>query len=220
VKLTGGKLGLKRVVSRDPLEVARHWAREGARWIHVVDLDAAFGDGSSWPIVRRLLREPLRFQVSGGMKTEAQIERALAAGAERVIVGTRAVTDPDWLARAAERFRRRLWVAVDSRGSEVVAHGWTRSAGDLARLVARLDPLPFGGFLFTNVSVEGRRRGIDRRAVRRVLNLTSKPVCYSGGVSTLADVRALRRLGTFAIIVGAALYFGGFAYADAAKEAR
>jgi phosphoribosylformimino-5-aminoimidazole carboxamide ribonucleotide (ProFAR) isomerase len=138
-----------------------------------------------------------------------------------VIVGTRAVKNPEWLRDASREFRSRLWVAVDARKDRIVAHGWTRRAGvSLSEYLRRVDGWPFGGYLYTNVNVEGRLRGIDRPAVRRIVGLTDKPVIYSGGVTSLSDVRTLKRLGVRGAIVGAAIYREALPFEQALRVAR
>lgn len=221
VKLTGGRLATRRVVAQDPEALAYFWRQQGARWLHVVDLNAAFGRGSNAGVIRRLLRQAPRWQVSGGLRDERRLQAMLDAGADRVIAGTRAVLDPAWLHACARRFQKRLWVAVDAYGDEITVGGWTRpSKRTLAEFLREVDRWPFGGYLYTNVSVEGRRRGVDREAIRRMLSLTRKPVCYSGGVASAADIRLCRDEGVHAIIVGAAFYFGGLTFAEALEAAR
>lgn len=220
VKLTGGKLETRRVVAQDPEALAHFWRGQGARWLHVVDLNAAFGDGSNTAVIRKLMQNPPRWQVSGGLGDERELQTMLEAGADRVIVGTKAILDPEWLQACAKRFRKKLWVAVDSRGDQITVKGWTTSAKlTLAEYLREVDNWPFGGYLYTNVSVEGRQKGIDRQAVRRMVSLTRKPVCYSGGVTSPADIKLCRDEGVHAIIVGAAFYFGGMTFAEASEAA-
>jgi len=220
VKLTGGVRSTSWRISPDPLAVARGWLVRGASWIHLVDLDAAFGTGRNTRAMASVIRglRPGRFEVSGGVRSSAAVRAWLRRGARRVIVGTRAVKDPGWLERASREFRNKLFVAVDSRGDRIVVRGWTKEAGlRLSEYIAGVDGLGFGGYLYTDVRVEGRGRGFDRAAVRRMVGLTDKPVIYSGGVTSLADVRALKRMGAAGAIVGAAFYRGTLSFEKALK---
>jgi len=221
VKLTGGLRSTAWRISRDPVSVAEGWLARGARWIHMVDLDAAFGTGRNTAALARVVRRcDGRFEVSGGIRSSAKARAWLRRGVDRVIVGTRAVKDPAWLREASREFRSRLWVAVDSQGDRVVVHGWTRGVGlRLSEYVRQVDRWPFGGYLYTDVRVEGRRRGFDRKAVRAMLGLTDKPVLYSGGVTSLDDIRALKRMGATGAIVGASFYRGTLSFEQALKVA-
>lgn len=223
VKLTGGRPSTARRISRDVATVAERWIGCGASWIHVVDLDAAFRTGSHGRTIAMLLRRfpGTRFEVSGGIRDSAAVRSWLDRGARRVIVGTRAVRDPAWLGRAAREFRRRLFVAVDARGDRIVVHGWTRTAGlRLREYLKKVDALPFGGYLYTDVRVEGRHQGFRPGAVKTLLRLTDKPVLYSGGVRSLAELRALKRLGVSGVILGTALYRGTIDLRAALREIR
>lgn len=209
VKLTGGEKQTEWRISDDPPAVARKWAAQGAAWIHLVDLDGAFGDGDNREIMARILDAVpgLKIQVSGGMRASATIDAWLRRGAARVIAGTQAIRDQAWLREASRRFGERLWVAVDSRGDEIVVRGWTESAGlGLDAYVAQVDAAGFGGYLYTDVRVEGRHAGFDAAAVARMVGLTRKPVIYSGGISSLEDLRRLKAAGPAGAILGAALY--------------
>jgi phosphoribosylformimino-5-aminoimidazole carboxamide ribotide isomerase len=223
VKLTGGKKSTEWRISDDPVSIARRWRQQGARRIHMVDLDAAFGEGGNREAMRSILKAfpSVKLQVSGGIRSSELIETWLRRGASRVIVGTRAIEDRAWLALAAREFRSKLWVAVDSLGDRIVIRGWTRPSGiSLKEYVAHVDGWPFGGYLYTDVRVEGRHAGFDREAVRRMVELTRKPVLYSGGVSRLEDLRRLGRLGARGAVVGAALYRETFTLKQAMEAAR
>lgn len=209
VKLTGGEKKTEWKISDDPVAVAEKWVKQGAAWIHLVDLDAAFGDGDNRKMMKDILKAwpEGKIQVSGGMRSSETIAQWLKLGAARVVAGTRAIQDRDWLKGAAEEFGEKLWVAVDSRGDEIVVRGWTEKAGRvLGEYVSHVDRAGFGGYLYTDVRVEGRHEGFDEAAVSRMVGLTNKPVVYSGGISSLEDLRILKRLGARGAILGAALY--------------
>jgi phosphoribosylformimino-5-aminoimidazole carboxamide ribotide isomerase len=209
VKLTGGKKSTEWRISDDPVAIARQWVERGAKWIHLVDLDAAFGDGDNRKVMQRIVKAvpKVKLQVSGGMRTSAAVRSWVERGAARVVAGTKAIQDRAWLKEAAGEFGKKLWVAVDSRGDEIVVRGWTEKSGlILGEYVSDVDRSGFGGYLYTDVRVEGRHEGFDTQAVTRMVGLTQKPVVYSGGVSSLQDLVALKRIGVSAAILGAALY--------------
>jgi phosphoribosylformimino-5-aminoimidazole carboxamide ribotide isomerase len=213
VKLTGGEKKTEWKISDDPVSIAQQWLGQGAKWIHLVDLDAAFGDGDNRRVMRDILKAApkAKIQVSGGMRKSETIASWLERGAARVIAGTKAVQDREWLRQASKAFGKKLWVAVDSRGDEIVVRGWTEKAGlVLGEYVSDVDRAGFGGYLYTDVRVEGRHQGFDETAVARMVGLTKKPVVYSGGISSLEDLRRLSSLGVSGAILGAALYRGTF----------
>jgi len=208
VQLVGGRYQDERVRLPDPLAVAQGFCRAGFRGLHVVDLDAATGRGSNKTAVAALLqRAGLPVQVGGGVRQEAAIAELLEAGAERVVVGTRALEEPPWLERVAARFPRRLVVALDVRGREPMLRGWTESApATFEAIIPRLDPLPLAGVLITAVHQEGRLAGPDFALMREAAAATSLPLQASGGIRSLPDLRALAGLGVRAAVLGMALY--------------
>lgn len=209
VKLTGGKKSTEWRISEDPVSVARKWVEQGARWVHLVDLDAAFGEGNNRKAMKAILASVprARLQVAGGMRRSEAIRSWLKEGAGRVVAGTRAIQDRAWLRDAAAEFKKKVWVAVDARGDQIVIRGWTQRAGTiLGEYVSDVDRSAFGGYLYTDVRVEGRHEGFDEAAVQRMVALTRKPVVYSGGIRSLDDLRRLKALGVEGAIVGAALY--------------
>ncbi|HEY2954985.1 MAG TPA: HisA/HisF-related TIM barrel protein [Candidatus Eisenbacteria bacterium] len=209
VQLVGGRYEEERVRLRDPLAAALGFARAGLRRLHVVDLDAATGRGSNAAVIRALLAEPaLEVQVGGGIRSEAEIESLLGAGAAAVVVGTRAIEEPAWLERAAAAYPGRMIVAADARGRRVTTRGWSReSAEDVRDVVERLDPLPLAGVLVTAVHREGRLAGTDLELMRLVAG-RRHPLYAAGGIAGLGDLRALAALGAHAAILGMALYAG------------
>lgn len=210
VQLVGGRYDDERVRLEDPLAVARDWAARGFRRLHVVDLDAATGRGDNAAIVRALLAEPgLEIQVGGGVRDERAIEAWLAAGAARVIVGTRAVEDPDWLAVTAQRFPEKLIVAADVRGRDVLAQGWQRATGlDVFETLSCFDPLPLAGLLVTAVHREGQLAGTDLALMGRIAARSQLPLYVAGGITSAEEIGALARAGCHAAVIGMALYTG------------
>jgi phosphoribosylformimino-5-aminoimidazole carboxamide ribotide isomerase len=210
VQLEGGRYERERIRLGDPLEVARRWAGAGFRQLHVVDLDAATGRGSNQPMIRDLLADrALEIQVGGGVRDEHAIHLLLEAGAARVMVGTRAIEDRNWLEAAAAKFPFRLVVAADSRERSVTVRGWQstvdRYVGDL---VSSLEALPLAGVLVTAVHREGRMEGTDLQLVQGVLDRTRLAVYAAGGIASMEELRSLADMGVHAAIVGMALYTG------------
>lgn len=210
VQLVGGDYAAERVRLDDPVAVAIDWRDRGFRALHVVDLDAALGRGANDETIRHLLAIPgLELSVGGGVRQDARIAELLEAGAARVVVGTRAIEDPAWLRAAAERIPNRLVVAADVRQREVVTRGWVSGSGEaITEVLARLGSLPLAGVLVTAVHQEGRLAGPDLALMRDCAAMTTLPLIASGGITTLDDLRALRRAGANAAVLGMALYTG------------
>ena len=208
VQLVGGRPEEERVSLPDPVAVAKGWRNRGFRVLHVVDLDAALGTGDNLDLIDRIAREaPGELQVGGGIRDEGRARDLLEAGAQRVIVGTRAVDDPDWLAALAERHPGAVMVAADIRDGIVLRKGWTE-ASDLRILdfLEGLVHLPLAGVLCTDVGREGRVEGIHRAGVAEVLAGAPHPVWISGGVTTLDELRFLAEGGAAGAVLGMALY--------------
>ena len=210
VQLVGGEYDAERVRLDDPAAVARSWARYGFAQLHVVDLDAATGRGSNREVVREILREgSLSVQVGGGVRTEDDVEALLADGARRVIVGTRALEDTDWLAEVAYAFPEQVVVAADVRERRVVTHGWAHTLPrHVIDVVEEMNALPLAGILVTAVHREGLMGGTDLPLVEDVVEVAQFPVFASGGIATLGDLRALADRGVSAAVLGMALYIG------------
>jgi phosphoribosylformimino-5-aminoimidazole carboxamide ribotide isomerase len=211
VQLVGGDPAHAKVQVEDAVAQARTFAAQGASILHVVDLDAALDTGkSNQELLGRIIEAvDLPVQVGGGVRSTARIEELLEMGAERVIVGTQAVKDPEWLKATAQRYGEAVIVAVDARGGEVVVRGWREGSGlrllDYARQV---DKLGLGGIFFTDVDVEGKLTGINEMLVKSVVEAVDTPVLYAGGIASIDELRMLEELGVDAAIVGMAIYTG------------
>jgi phosphoribosyl isomerase A len=203
----------------DPLDAALAWQRAGAEWIHLVDLDAAFGRGSNAELLAKVVRTvDIRVELSGGIRNDGSLRAALATGCARVNLGTAALEDPEWTRKAIAEFGDRIAVGLDVRGTTLAARGWTKEGGDLWKTLARLDAAGCGRYVVTDVIKDGMLRGPNVDLLREVCRRTDRPVVASGGVSSLADLEALRALvpeGVEGAIVGKALYAGAFTLEEA-----
>ncbi|WP_018135580.1 bifunctional 1-(5-phosphoribosyl)-5-((5-phosphoribosylamino)methylideneamino)imidazole-4-carboxamide isomerase/phosphoribosylanthranilate isomerase PriA [Acaricomes phytoseiuli] len=202
-----------------PLAAALAWQDAGAEWIHLVDLDAAFGRGTNLPLLAEVIAElEVKVELSGGIRDDASLIAALELGATRVNLGTAALEDPEWTATVIERFGDRIAVGLDVRGTTLAARGWTKEGGDLWEVLARLEDAGCTRYVVTDVTKDGTLRGPNLELLREVLERTGKPVVASGGIATLDDLRALRDLvplGLEGAIVGKALYSGAFTLPEA-----
>jgi phosphoribosylanthranilate isomerase len=198
----------------DPLEAALAWQRAGARWVHLVDLDAAFGRGSNRELLAEVVgRLDVAVELSGGIRDDDSLAAALATGCGRVNIGTAALEDPAWCARAIAEHGDKVAVGLDVRGSTLAARGWTQEGGDLWEVLDRLDRDGCARYVVTDVTKDGTLRGPNLDLLRAVCARTDRPVVASGGVSSLADLTAIAELvplGVEGAIVGKALYAGAF----------
>jgi phosphoribosylanthranilate isomerase len=203
----------------DPLEAALAWQNDGAEWVHLVDLDAAFGRGSNAPLLAEVVsRLDVKVELSGGIRDDASLRAALATGAARVNIGTAALEDPEWCDRICGEFGDRVAIGLDVRGRTLAARGWTRDGGDLFEILERLDKAGAARYVVTDITKDGTMRGPNLDLLREVCARTDKPVIASGGVSKLDDLRALATLeplGVEGVIAGKALYAGAFTVAEA-----
>jgi phosphoribosyl isomerase A len=223
VQLVQGRAGSERRFG-DPRAAAERWQAAGAEWIHLVDLDAAFGRGDNVEILTEVTTH-LRIDVelSGGIRDDDSLERALATGCARVNIGTAALEQPEWCAEAIGYYGDRIAVGLDVRGNRLAARGWTREGGDLMETLDRLDRAGCARFVVTDVNSDGMLSGPNIDLLRRVCAATDKPVVASGGISTLADVVALAEmvpLGVEGAIIGTALYVGNFTLEEALRAAQ
>jgi len=202
-----------------PLDAALDFQSAGAEWIHLVDLDAAFGTGSNHEILADVIKKlDIKVELSGGIRNEDSLKRALDTGCERINLGTAALEDPEWTASVVSRFGDRIAVGLDVRGHTLAARGWTKEGGDLFETIERLDRDGCSRYVVTDVNKDGTLQGPNLVLLKEVCSATNKPVIASGGVSTLDDLRALRELteiGVEGSIVGKALYSGAFTLQEA-----
>jgi bifunctional hisA/trpF protein len=202
-----------------PVDAARDWVEAGAEWIHLVDLDAAFGRGSNAPLLARIVGEVgIKVELSGGIRDDASLRRALNVGAARVNLGTAALENPAWTERVIAEYGERIAVGLDVRGTTLAARGWTKEGGDLWETLARLDAAGCARYVVTDVTKDGTLTGPNTELLRQVCARTSAPVVASGGIAQLDDLRALVRLvpeGIEGAIVGKALYNGNFTLPEA-----
>jgi len=203
----------------DPVEAALAWQRAGAQWVHLVDLDAAFGRGSNAELLATVVGKlDVAVEMSGGIRDDASLARALATGCARVNIGTAALEDPAWVRSVIARHGDRVAVGLDVRGTTLAARGWTSEGGELFEVLARLDAEGCARYVVTDVLKDGTLRGPNVALLRDVCARTSAPVVASGGVSSLDDLRALASLvplGVEGAIVGKALYAGAFTLEEA-----
>ncbi|WP_035857044.1 bifunctional 1-(5-phosphoribosyl)-5-((5-phosphoribosylamino)methylideneamino)imidazole-4-carboxamide isomerase/phosphoribosylanthranilate isomerase PriA [Cryptosporangium arvum] len=218
VRLVQGEAGSETSYG-DPLEAALTWQRDGAEWIHLVDLDAAFGRGSNAAQLAEVVRAlDVQVELSGGIRDDASLRAALATGCRRVNIGTAALEDPEWCAKAIAEHGDRIAVGLDVRGTTLSARGWTKDGGELFEVLARLDAEGCARYVVTDVRRDGTLTGPNVELLKSVCAATDRPVIASGGVSTLDDLRELATLvpiGVEGAIVGKALYAGAFTLPEA-----
>jgi len=219
VRLTQGEAGSETSYG-DPVDAAAEWADAGAEWIHLVDLDAAFGRGSNRDLLKKVIRQTkgVRIELSGGIRDDESLEQALEIGATRVNLGTAALENPEWAASAIGRYGEAIAVGLDVRGTTLAARGWTREGGDLWEVLARLEEAGCARYVVTDVTKDGTLTGPNLDLLREVMERTERPVVASGGISSLDDIAALRELvplGLEGAIVGKALYSGAFTLPEA-----
>ncbi len=220
VRLTQGAAGTETAYG-DPLEAARNFLDQGAEWLHLVDLDAAFGRGENTAVIRRVVDElsgSMNIELSGGIRDDESLDRALVAGARRVNLGTAALENPEWTAKVIAEHGDRVAVGLDVRGTTLAARGWTEEGGDLFDVLARLDADGCSRYVVTDVTKDGMMKGPNLDLLRDVAERTDRPVIASGGISTLDDIAAIRELvdlGVEGAILGKALYAGAFTLREA-----
>ncbi|NLT27239.1 MAG: bifunctional 1-(5-phosphoribosyl)-5-((5-phosphoribosylamino)methylideneamino)imidazole-4-carboxamide isomerase/phosphoribosylanthranilate isomerase PriA, partial [Microbacteriaceae bacterium] len=205
----------------DPVDAAADWADQGAEWIHLVDLDAAFGRGENRAVIRRVIRAMkgrLQVELSGGIRDDESLERAVEMGVKRINLGTAALENPDWAASVINRYGDLVAVGLDVRGTTLAARGWTKEGGDLWEVLERLEQANCSRYVVTDVTKDGTLKGPNLQLLRDIAERTDRPIIASGGVSSLDDVAALRELvpiGVEGAIIGKALYAGAFTLREA-----
>jgi len=218
VRLVQGALD-KESIYGAPLEVALEFQSAGAEWLHLVDLDAAFGRGSNATLLAEVVAAlDIKVELSGGIRDDESLKRALATGCTRVNLGTAALEDPEWTAKVITQYGDRIAVGLDVRGTTLAARGWTKEGGELFETIERLDLDGCSRYIVTDVAKDGTLTGPNLELLKSVCAATKAPVVASGGVSSLADIAAIRQLvemGVEGSIVGKALYAGAFTLPEA-----
>ncbi|MFE9958725.1 bifunctional 1-(5-phosphoribosyl)-5-((5-phosphoribosylamino)methylideneamino)imidazole-4-carboxamide isomerase/phosphoribosylanthranilate isomerase PriA [Micromonospora sp. NPDC005299] len=223
VRLVQGAAGSETAYG-DPVEAALAWQSDGAEWIHLVDLDAAFGRGTNAHLLAEVVRQlDVKVELSGGIRDDESLQAALGTGAARVNIGTAALENPEWCDRICGEYGDKVAIGLDVRGRTLSARGWTRDGGDLYEVLDRLDKAGAARYVVTDITKDGTMRGPNLDLLREVCARTDAPVIASGGVSTLDDLLALATLesvGVEGVIAGKALYAGAFTVAEALSTLR
>ena len=223
VQLVQGVAGTEKRFG-DPRAAAERWQQAGAQWLHLVDLDAAFGRGDNATILAEVTAAMrINVELSGGIRDDESLERALATGCARVNIGTAALERPEWCEEAIHRYGDRIAVGLDVRGTRLAARGWTKDGGELYETLARLEAAGCARYVVTDVASDGMLSGPNLDLLREVCARTSAPVVASGGISQLTDILTLVELvplGVEGAIIGTALYVGNFTLEEALRAAR
>lgn len=218
VRLVQGEAGTETDYG-SPIDAAQDFENRGAEWIHLVDLDAAFGRGSNSDLLNQVVKAVgIKVELSGGIRDTESLERALDTGAERVNIGTAALENPEWTAEMIKRFGDQVAIGLDVRGTTLAARGWTKDGGDLYEVLATLEAAGCSRYVVTDVRKDGTLQGPNVELLKDLAQKTDSPIVASGGVSSLDDLRALRELVPFGVdsaIVGKALYAGKFTLEEA-----
>jgi len=223
VRLVQGELAAETAYG-NPLEVALEFQAAGAEWLHLVDLDAAFGRGENSALLAEVVGKlDIKVELSGGIRDDESLRRALATGCRRINLGTAALENPEWTAKIIGEFGDRIAVGLDVRGHVLAARGWTQEGGDLFETIERLEKDGCARYVVTDVTKDGTLQGPNLELLREVCAVTRKPVIASGGISSLADIAALSALNSAGVegaIVGKALYAGAFTLQEALELTR
>lgn len=214
VRLTQGEAGTETNYG-SPIDAALDWIEQGAEWIHLVDLDAAFGRGNNAALLRKVIKQSkhVNIELSGGIRDDQSLEAALNLGAKRVNLGTAALENPEWTRAAIAKYGELIAVGLDVRGETLAARGWTEDGGNLWDVLERLEKAGCARYVVTDVTKDGTMRGPNVELLTQVMERTHRPVVASGGISSLDDLAALRELvplGLEGAIIGKALYDGAF----------
>jgi 1-(5-phosphoribosyl)-5-[(5-phosphoribosylamino)methylideneamino] imidazole-4-carboxamide isomerase/N-(5'phosphoribosyl)anthranilate isomerase len=222
VRLVQGELGTETSYG-SPLDAALAWQEQGAEWIHLVDLDAAFGKGGNRELLKEVTAKlDIKVELSGGIRDDESLNNALATGAARINLGTAALENPDWTAKVIAQHGDKIAIGLDVRGRNLAARGWTKEGGELIETLQRLDKDNAARYVVTDVTKDGTLQGPNTALLREILDYTKKPVIASGGIAQLSDIAELRQLtniGVEGAIVGKALYAQKFTLKDALRIA-
>ncbi|WP_085528579.1 bifunctional 1-(5-phosphoribosyl)-5-((5-phosphoribosylamino)methylideneamino)imidazole-4-carboxamide isomerase/phosphoribosylanthranilate isomerase PriA [Kocuria massiliensis] len=222
VRLVQGEAGSETGYG-DPVEAALAWQEAGAEWVHLVDLDAAFGRGNNFDVLQKVSeRLDIRIEMSGGIRDDESLDRALKLRPARINLGTAALENPEWTRRVIAEHGDMIAVGLDVRGTTLAARGWTEEGGDLWEVLDRLNDDGCSRFVVTDVTKDGTLQGPNTQLLGDVARRTDKPVVASGGISSLDDLKALREMvpqGVEGTIVGKALYAGKFSLSEALEVA-
>lgn len=210
VQLVGGVPGTEKIKLPDPVAVAHSWIDKGAKYLHIVDLDAAFGEEDNIEVIKEIARtSDVPIEVGGGIRKESRISALLDAGVDRIIVGTRAVTDREWFAEMSQAYPNKLVMALDTKAGKVTVKGWQEASSlPIQHILGTIRDLPLAGILNTNVDVEGQGKGIDEAWVKKFAELCKFKIIASGGVTTEQDAKILASYGTEGAVVGVSIYTG------------
>lgn len=217
VQLVQGEPGTEQVIIDNPDEVAMQWVQKGAKRLHIVDLDGALGSGENLSIVKKIIeKSQVPLQMGGGIRTPEDARALLDAGVSTVIIGTMAIKNPECIEQLSEEYgSERICVSLDSKENRVVTHGWTEFTDKSPLEYAKIfEQKGAGSILFTNVDVEGLLNGVDLKPVKELLSNLSIPIIYSGGITSLDDLKVLSELGTDYVVIGSALYRGLINFED------
>ena len=217
IRLVQGELD-KQSKYGDPLEIAAEFVAAGASWIHLVDLDAAFGLGNNFEVLASVIKSvDIKIELSGGIRDDESLERALSTGCSRINLGTAALEQEEWTESVIKKHGDKIAVGLDVRGRELSARGWTKSGGDLFEAITRLDKAGCARYVLTDITRDGTLTGPNLELLKEVTSFTKTPIVASGGISSHTDVKALTQLtnqGVEGVIIGKALYAGAFTLAQ------
>ena len=217
IRLVQGELN-KQSKYGDPVEIAAEFVAAGASWIHLVDLDAAFGLGNNFEVLASVIKSvDIKIELSGGIRDDESLERALSTGCTRINLGTAALEQEEWTESVIKKHGDKIAVGLDVRGRELSARGWTKSGGDLFQAITRLDKAGCARYVLTDITRDGTLTGPNLELLKEVTSFTKTPIVASGGISSLTDVKALTQLtnqGVEGVIIGKALYAGAFTLAQ------
>lgn len=208
VQLVGGELGSNQITLDNPFDVAMSWVERGAKYLHLVDLDGAFGKGNNLDVFKKIVKESgVPVQIGGGIRSDDTVEELISAGTERIIVGTKAIKEPDWLTKMSDRFPKKIVLGMDTKDGLLAINGWQgASEVTVEGMFDLIRNIPLGGVLNTNVSVEGQMKGIDVIQATDFIKKCPHGVIASGGITSEEDCKTLSRLEAIGAVVGLAAY--------------